>query len=178
MDLLNQWEAELMVAMKEIVASPAMDWIMKLISRLGDSGFIFLVIAAILLARKRTRRYGVLLLIALAINTLVVNATLKPLLARIRPYDFAPGITPGIAPSSDYSFPSGHTSAAFAAAAAMGVAGKKPFVALTGTAVLMGISRIYLMMHYPTDVIFGAGIGVGCGYIAIAIWKKAGSRAK
>lgn len=95
------------------------DYLMPLISRLGDKGFIWIGAALILVLFRRTRRLGVTVTAALAIEIFLCNGLIKPLAARIRPYDINTGIQMLVARPTDYSFPSGHTAASFAAASAL-----------------------------------------------------------
>jgi len=172
MDALNAFEAGLLLALHRLWENPLGDAIARTLDFLGEGGLVFIVLALALLIHPRTRPYGALLGLALVLDGLTVNLLLKPLVARVRPYDFAvlPIIVP---PQGDHAFPSGHTAAAFATAAALWPAGKRAFWPALIFAVLMGVSRLYLMMHYPTDVLAGALMGALCGVAAIWLWKKA-----
>ena len=109
---------------------------------------------------KKTRKAGVTALLALAIGAVVTNLCLKDLVARIRPYDSVEGLVPLVARLKDYSFPSGHTCASFACAgvyykAFPGKWGKAAMV----LAVLIALSRLYVGVHYPTDVLVSLILG-------------------
>ncbi len=149
-----------------------MDALMRGISKLGDNGVVFIILALLLLCFKKTRIYGAVLSTALLIDVVAVNVLLKPLVGRARPYEVIQTITPMIAAPHDYSFPSGHTAAAFAAATALRTAGKVPFWGMSFFAGLMGFSRLYLQVHYPSDIVAGAVSGMGCGVLSILLWKK------
>lgn len=159
-------DAALLHGIHSLFASPALDRLMVAVTRLGDLGFFWLLLAAVLLCRPATRRAGALILLAMALGLLFGNGLLKNLIARPRPYAADPGIPLLIPPSREpYSFPSGHTLHAFAAACAVGFAGRRRLCALCLIlAAVIGFSRIYLMMHYPLDVLAGALFGFGAAW--------------
>ena len=103
---------------------------------------------------------------ALVLDMILCNGILKHVFARVRPCDVNTTIQLLVPRPSDYSFPSGHTAASFAAVAALFFAGQKklwkPALVL---AVLIAFSRLYLYVHYPTDILGGIAVGVLCGYI-------------
>ena len=103
---------------------------------------------------------------ALVLDVILCNGVLKHVFARVRPCDVNTTIQLLVPRPSDYSFPSGHTAASFAAVAALFFAGQKklwkPALVL---AVLIAFSRLYLYVHYPTDILGGIAVGVLCGYI-------------
>ena len=105
--------------------TPARDAVMLFFTRLGNAGFVWIVLAAILLLFRRTRRAGCILALALVCDLVLCNFILKPLVHRVRPCDLLPEVTLLIPHPSDYSFPSGHTAASFTAVAALWLAGKK-----------------------------------------------------
>lgn len=107
------------------IHTPVLTAIMKVASKLGDMGLIWIILAAILLMITKTRKLGILVTIALALDVLTCNVILKPLIARTRPYDINTAIDLLIAAPKDFSFPSGHTASSFAAAAALWFGGKK-----------------------------------------------------
>lgn len=152
-----------------------LDGLMLLLSRLGNGGLVFIVMSLALLCVPRTRRLGGVCATALALDVLLVNVMIKPLVARARP--FADGAFELLLPApGDFSFPSGHTAAAFAFALALAPAGRKWQGAAIAFACLMGLSRLYLTVHFPTDVLFGALFGALCGKAALFLWKKVGKR--
>lgn len=161
------------------LSSPFSDGIMKAISFLGNAGWIWILLGASLLTFKKTRKAGITVCVALLFSLLLSNIALKPLIARARPYELKEGIELIIARPSDFSFPSGHTSASFAAAASLFVYNKRYGAIALTVASLIAFSRLYLYVHFPTDVLGGAIIGTLCGigayYSTKYIYKKLSS---
>lgn len=149
------------------------------ITHLGDHGKIWIGLCLILLLFKRTRKAGVCGLFALLINLLITNVTLKPMVARIRPYEQFEDLIRLIGRQKDFSFPSGHTSSSFAAAWSVflmdrpvqKVLDKAEKVSGLGVAsmilaVAIAYSRLYVGVHFPTDVLAGAAIGIFSAWAA------------
>lgn len=145
---------------------PFLDKIMVFITRLGDAGIIWIVLSIVLLLIPKTRKSGAVMVVALVVDVLLCNIVLKNLVARTRPYDVNTGVHLLVAKLHDYSFPSGHTAASFASVTALYLAGEKKLwkFALV-LACLIAISRLYLYVHYPTDVLGGILFGVISGYL-------------
>ena len=149
-----------------------LDQFMPAVSFLGNSGWIWIVIAVLMVLTKRYRRGGWLLTTALVFCLLVGNLTLKPLIARIRPFDVNTLVTLLIAPPTDYSFPSGHSMASFAAATALWHTDRRLGIPAYILAALIAFSRLYLYVHYPTDVLGGIVIGLLLGNLAIYLFTR------
>ena len=130
-----------------------------------------LIISFILLLIPKTRKVGIMSMLALGLSGLFVNCVIKNLVARPRPFTQIEGLTYLIKRPRDYSFPSGHTSASFAAAVVFLRKMPKrygiPFMVL---AVLIALARLYLGVHYPTDVLGGAIIGMLIAFLAMWIY--------
>ena len=159
--------------------------VMDFISLLGKGGIFLIVLSIILLINRPTRRYGTAMIIGLALGALVVNVWLKVVIARPRPYADPNGVyyplwqMLGSHTESDFSFPSGHTNAAFAAMVPLFLLGNKKISWLALVfAFLMGISRIYLVVHYPSDVIGGMITGTLAGIIGTLITTLISSDSK
>lgn len=146
--------------------TPFLDKIMVFITRLGDAGIIWIVLSIVLLLIPKTRKSGAVMVVALVVDVLLCNIVLKNLVARTRPYDVNTGVHLLVAKLHDYSFPSGHTAASSASVTALYLAGEKKLwkFALV-LACLIAISRLYLYVHYPTDVLGGILFGVISGYL-------------
>ncbi len=161
-----------------------LDALMVGITTLGNAGAIFIIIGLALLFTKKYRKAGLSVLVALLVMLICNDLFLKEFFARPRPfnlYDTDPEkyalwgkeyIYPGlIEKPTSFSFPSGHTSSAFAAAIALLWHNRKWGVPVTLFAAVMGFSRIYVQVHYCTDVLFGVVSGAVCALIAVAIVK-------
>lgn len=154
------------------IRNPYLDKIMSAVSFSADKGIIWIALALILLIFKKTRKAGVCVSLALIIDLILVNGIIKPLAARTRPFDVKSGIELIIAAPKDFSFPSGHACASFAASSALFFCcGKWGIISLVFAA-LVAFSRLYLYVHFPTDVIFGAALGFFLGYVSFFICKK------
>lgn len=148
---------------------PVLDAIMPLLTALGNGGIIWILLALVLLLTSKHRTAGIKMAAALLIGLLVCNLAMKPLFSRIRPFDFQweffnRVINLLIAAPQDYSFPSGHTIASFEAATVLLLYRRKWGIPALILACLIAFSRLYLYVHYPTDVIcsiiLGALIGI------------------
>jgi undecaprenyl-diphosphatase len=142
-----------------------LDQLMVPITYLGEFGALWILLALVLLIRKDTRKAGVAVAAALILEVLLCNCILKPLVARPRPFWLREGIELLVKAPTDYSFPSGHTSASFAAAGALFFQKTRGRVPALVLAFLIGFSRIYLFVHFPTDVLVGALLGSLCGFL-------------
>lgn len=145
--------------------SGIMDSVMTFITGLGDSGKIWIACTILLLLIPKTRKAGLAMGIALALEIVCCNIILKPFVARIRPCDVNTAVQLLIERPLDYSFPSGHTASSFAAASALYFGRKKLWIPAAVLAGLIAFSRLYLYVHYPTDVLAGALIGIMMGWI-------------
>lgn len=147
--------------MIQSVNTPWLDPIMIFVSAIGNSGIFWILTALILLVFKKTRKCGVFMLITMAICFIVGNLGIKNIVARERPFTVATDIVLKIPIPSEYSFPSGHTMNGFAAATTIFLFYKKPGIFALLLASLIAFSRMYLFVHYPTDILGGIVIGAG-----------------
>lgn len=149
---------------------PFLDFLMPLITVLGNAGIFWIAVAVILLFIPNYRKIGLGMGAALILGLLVCNITLKPLVARIRPYDyqltyFGKTIELLIATPHDFSFPSGHTIASFEGATVLLLGNKKLGIPAMILACLISFSRLYLYVHYPTDVLFSVILGIAFAFL-------------
>lgn len=153
------------------------DVVMPIITMLGDAGIFWIAWAVVLLFIPKYRKTGLAMGAALLIGLLVCNLTLKPLVARPRPYDylaehFGQTIVLLVETPHDYSFPSGHTLASFEAATVLMIHDKRLGIPAMALAVAIAFSRLYLFVHYPTDVIFSVFLGIEIAFLCDFLVKK------
>lgn len=163
----------------QTIHTPLLDKILAFITSLGNAGIIWIVLAVVLLILPKTRKTGIIVAAALLMDFILCNLILKNLVARVRPYDVNTAIAILIKKPLDFSFPSGHTAASFAAMTALFLAKmKKAWIAALILAVLIAFSRLYFYVHYPTDVLGGAVVGILSGIIGYTIVEKIDKRRK
>lgn len=146
--------------------------IMKALSYAGTGGAVWIVTCLVMIAIPKTRKIGIFALIAMAVDYVSGGLILKHLVARDRPYTLHPQIDTIIKRPTSYSFPSGHTSSAVAATAAIFIQNKKlsiPFIIL---AVMIMFSRLYFCVHYPSDIIGGIIHGILWAAVTYITIKK------
>lgn len=157
----------------QTIHTPLLDKILAFITSLGNAGIIWIVLAVVLLILPKTRKTGIIVAAALLMDLILCNLILKNLVARVRPYDVNTAIAILIKKPLDFSFPSRHTAASFAAMTALFLAKmKKAWIAALVLAVLIAFSRLYFYVHYPTDVLGGAVVGILSGIIGYTIVEK------
>lgn len=142
-----------------------LDMLMPLITRLGDAGTIWIIMTICLLISSKYRKTGIALCIALVLDVIICNGILKPLIARVRPYNINTMIQLLIPHPADFSFPSGHTAASFTAVSVLYFSRQKLWIPAMILALLIAFSRLYLYVHYPSDVAAGMFLGSVLGFI-------------
>ena len=152
--------------------TPVLDKFMTSVTKLGNAGIFWIILTVLFLLIPKMRKTGVVMAAALIIDLLLCNVLLKNLVARTRPYDVNTGIQLLVAKLRDYSFPSGHTAASFASVTALYLSGERRIwiIALV-ISCLIALSRLYLYVHYPTDVLGGIIFGCLSGWIGYHIVK-------
>ena len=153
-----------------------LDAVVPWITRLGDGGILWIILALALLILPKERKVGAQVALALVLDVVLCNLLLKNLVGRIRPFELAGIDQLLVALPDDASFPSGHSAASFAVVTVL-FYNKHPlrWPALI-LAVLIALSRLYLYVHYPTDVLAGVLLGILCGVLAVKIWRKLAAR--
>ncbi len=165
-------ELEILHAIQQIHA-PWLDSVMIFITTLGDEGIFWISVAVLMLIFKKTRKCGVCILLSMGICLIIGNFGLKNIIARPRPFLEAPSVVLKIPTPGEFSFPSGHTMHGFTAATAIFLNFKKPGIAALILAALIAFSRMYLFVHYPTDILGGILLGV---LVAVFVVKIIGSK--
>lgn len=149
------------------------DTFLSLVTHLGDAGIFWILLTALLLAFPKTRKTGLYCAAALLLDAIFCNLMLKPLIARTRPFDLPAFATKDIqlliARPRDYSFPSGHTAASFAVTTVLFFRQSPLRFPSLVLSILIAFSRLYLYVHFPTDVLGGLVVGVLSGVLAILL---------
>lgn len=148
------------------------DSFFPIVTTLGDLGFIWILAGGALLFFGKQRRNGIMVLVGLAIGAIICNVALKNIVARSRPCWINSDITLLISMPSDYSFPSGHTLASVIGAILLTYADHRFALFAIPLAILISFSRLYLYVHFPTDVLFSVFLGVIVSTFTIWLFKK------
>ena len=148
------------------LANPALNFLMPKITLLGNGGMIWLLASGVLICTKKYRRQGILLLCGLAAGVLVGNVFLKNFVARPRPCWLDSSVRLLIANPTDYSFPSGHTLSSVIGATILTKTDRRFGYAAIPLAALIAFSRLYLYVHFPSDVLAAAVLGVLIGKVS------------
>ncbi len=165
LEALQNLDGNILLWIQEYLRSDWLTPIFIFITDLGKAGFIWILISLGLMVSKKHQKTGIMCAVALILFWIVNNLILKNLVARPRPYDVIPQLIPLVPRLHDFSFPSGHTASSFAVTTVIFNRLSKQFGVLALVlAILIGLSRLYVGVHYPTDVIFAVfeGIVIGC----------------
>ncbi len=176
---LSSWEAGVLLWIQTALRNPITDPLVSAFTHLGDAGVLFIVLTLALLVWPKTRKVGLACGLGLLFSLLFTNVILKHLVSRVRPWVDFPAIVPLVVEGDPLSFPSGHTSAAFAFALAFVRAWPRDWthskavkVGVVVLAALMALSRLYVGVHYPTDVLGGFIVGdlAGLAGWGLSVW--------
>ncbi len=171
-----EWEFSILYALQEL-HNPVLDAIMLFITSLGDDGWFWLAIGVVCLVFKKHRKMGLQLLLSMLCTFIIGNLIIKNLVARPRPCDIDAAVSLLISRPHGHSFPSGHSINSMVAAVALFLNNKKIGIPAVIIATLIGFSRLYLFVHFPTDVLAGfalailIAIGVDWGFRQFEIWR-------
>ena len=163
---MNNFELGILDFLAEHLGCPFLDFLMPIITLFGDGGIFWIALSVIFIAIPKTRKMGI------TMGFLIGNLFLKNVVGRIRPYDLNPNFALLVDRLHDYSFPSGHTLASFEAATAIFLYKKRLGIAALLLASLIAFSRLYLYVHYPTDVLASIILGVGIAILCFRIINK------
>ncbi|MCI5919261.1 MAG: phosphatase PAP2 family protein [Roseburia sp.] len=170
---LWQIDAGILLWIQDNVRNDFLTPIMKFITKTGNIGFIWIFLTVAFLCFQKTRKTGTLMACSLGGAFVINNLILKNLVARTRPYEVIDGLHLMVPKAVDLSFPSGHTGSSFATAVVMFIMLPKKYgVPALIYAFLMGFSRLYIGIHYPTDVLCGGIIGTLVAITVCTVYKK------
>ncbi|EDU37779.1 phosphatase PAP2 family protein [Clostridium sporogenes] len=157
------------------IANDFLNKIMIFITSIGNLGLIWIAISLLLLISKKYRKVGMLCIASLVLSSLIGEVVLKNLVQRGRPFTAIEGINLLVKAPKSFSFPSGHTVSSFAVAIVIGKKIKKFKLPIYILAFSIAFSRLYLYVHYPSDVLVGALIGIISANIILYIYNKRNS---
>ena len=163
---MNLFEIGILDSIQNIFRCNVLDVICPIITALGDYGLFWIILSVVLICIKKTRKIGLLMIAALIINLVLCNGILKHAVNRTRPYIVNPDAPLIYKRPHDSSFPSGHTSASFSCAFVLMFEKIKYWIPAIILSAMIGFTRLYLYMHYPTDVVAGILVGLISGYLS------------
>ncbi|MGL4761714.1 MAG: phosphatase PAP2 family protein [Sarcina sp.] len=170
LNLIQKFDTSIMYEVLNL-HNPILNTIMIFFTKIGDLGAIWLLIGFVFFFFKRTRKIGVILYLSQILNIIVVTI-LKDTIQRPRPFLTLTDLHPLISLPTSYSFPSGHASSAFAGALVIAYMLRKWAVPAYALAITIAFSRVYLGVHYPSDIIVGAVIGTISSIIIITFYNN------
>ena len=169
---MNEFEIGILNKIQDIFGCAFLDTVMPIITKLGDGGIFWIALAIIFICFKKTRKIGFCMGLSLIIGYLTGNVFLKNVVARTRPYDVNTEFEILVERLKSFSFPSGHTLASVESATAIFICNKKIGIPALVLAGLIAFSRLYLYVHYPTDVLGGAVLGILVAILSCFIINK------
>lgn len=170
--LIEKFDNTILLFIKNNMHFYVLDKLMIFFTILGNDGRLWIVIGLVLLVTKKYRKQGLLLLLSIGIGAILGEGIIKHLVCRNRPFTHYPGIKLLISKPKGYSFPSGHTTAAFTSAYVLSKSFRKYTAVFFSIAIAIAFSRLYLYVHYPTDVIGGIVLGIISAKIGIYVFNK------
>lgn len=175
MNGLLSLDGNILLFLQEHMRAEAWNPVWIMITVLGNGGMIWIALSAPLLIRGHTREIGAAALLSMGICFLCANICLKNIIARTRPYEALEGLTALIPYPADYSFPSGHTTASFACALVLfRMLPRKYGIPALILATLIAFSRLYVGVHYPTDVLGGIAVAFAGSSLALFLIRNRG----
>lgn len=178
--MITNWDFSILDYIQAHLRGGAADSFFAFVTSLGDNGIVWIAFTLVLLLIPRTRKVGWVVALALLLEVLLADCMIKPLVARARPFTVRTDVLLLISPPTSFSFPSGHTGSSFAVVFALLFAKNRMWIPASILAALIAFSRLYLYVHYPTDVLVGLGMGLLCGWAAnrILAWHRGTSKRK
>lgn len=176
MEWLTDWDFRVLYRIREHLQCGFLDAVMPVITRLGNLGMIWILMAIALIATRKYRGWGITTLAGLGGGALIGNLLLKNLIARARPCWIDAAVPLLIPVPHDYSFPSGHTLSAVIAAVLLSFADRRFAPVVLPVAALIAFSRLYLFVHFPSDVLAAALLGLGIALLARFVYRRIAER--
>lgn len=173
---MNLIEVGILDNIQNIFRCDLLDKLCPIITKLGDAGLFWIIIAVICLCFKKTRGIGLIMVFALVFDVILCNGILKPIVNRTRPFVVNPEAPIISARPIDPSFPSGHTAASFTCAFALMFQKVKYWIPAMILSAMIAFTRLYLYFHYPTDVIGGIVLGLLCGFLGYKLYNFINSK--
>lgn len=170
--LLWKFDFEILFFIQKYLRNDILDVIVPFYTSLGEDGIIWITVGVILLIPKKTRKCGIMVLCALLVMLVVNNIVLKNLIARSRPCWTYPEMVDLVEIPKSFSFPSGHTVSAFAVSLVILSQHKKLGIVTVIMAALMAFTRLYVFVHFPTDIFGGMLVGAAIACFVCFTEKK------
>lgn len=176
MDVITELDLRFNLLVQENFRKDTLTAFMKFFTRLNNYGIMAIGAVVLFLLFQKYREVGAVMGLSLLIQVVLNNLILKNVIARPRPYEVSDAVILLIEKARDYSFPSGHTGSVFAVTFVIWFLLRKElpiaaFLAVTVSA-LMGFSRIYVGIHYPSDVLGGVLLGLFSAVITIRLVER------
>lgn len=172
MDTIQNFDYTVILFIQSHFHNPVTDFLFPPITALGNAGILWILTAIIMLCFRKTRKWGLLLGASLAITFLLNDLLIKPLVHRSRPCDLYPAVELLIQRPSSYSFPSGHSASSFTSAVVLFHCNRRLGITALVLAALIAFSRVFLFVHFPTDILTGALLGTTVALVLCAALKK------
>ena len=175
MDFIQNVDFSILFWIQENIRCAFLDVVFPFVTSLCNDGEIWILLGIVLLFFKKYRKFGIFVLVGMLLGAIIGNEILKPLIARPRPchiYEMLPDMLIDVPKLTSYSFPSGHTTSSFIAATVLVRANKKFGFFAIPLAFLIAFSRMYLFVHFPTDILGGVVLGVLIGFFTVTFGNK------
>ena len=172
MNLLTQLDINILNFIQNNLTSPFLDKIMTTVTSLGNMGIIWIIMVIIFLSDEKYKKMAKTMIFCMLINAILINIILKPLVNRTRPFDLVQGIKLLVMKPTDPSFPSGHSAISFCSLVVILTMTKSRILKVFATilAILISYSRLYLYVHYPSDVLMGIILGSVISLVSMKVY--------
>ena len=177
-EAITNWDFSVLYFVQENMRMDFLDSVAAILSVAFNAGIAWFVICGMMACFKKSRSASLMVLCAVVLAFLIGELTMKNVICRVRPCNVDTDILLAVSRPTAYSFPSGHTGSSFAAATAIFLWNKKWGIPALILALVIALSRVYLFVHYPTDVMAGALLGVLCAVAVAFVFKKFNLHAK